>query len=222
MYKKSALFSCLMLLLPLIPAFSAVEFLGLEALQEADRVRLDWATSSETANQGFILERKSDSLAAWEALNDYLHNDDLRSPGSVSYRTDYSYIDSSVRVGECYHYRLSGVDIASNIGRLDSLCICLSGTGVKKLFPLDFAFEAFPNPFNPEVKLSFNNPGGKNIGIDIYSLRGERIMRFRSAGTGPENTLLIWNAAEFPAGVYLAVLKVDGFPATTQKLLYLK
>lgn len=202
--------------------FSAVEFLGMSAVRDGDHVQLNWATASETENQGFILERKCDSLAVWEPLSDYLHNDALRGQGTVSYRTDYSYTDSTVFPGEYYFYRISGIDNASNIGVLDSVGIFLSVTSVKRPLPETFELKVYPNPFNPRVTLAFAAAAGEVAEVEIYDLRGNKICRLPADSPQTGRISLTWDATGAGTGLYLAVLKINGIPRSKRKLLLIK
>lgn len=223
MYKDTVVFRLPFLMLAAASLlFSAVEFLGMSAIRNGDHVQLNWATASETENQGFILERKCDSLAAWGPLSDYLHNDALRGLGTVSYRTDYSYTDSTVSPGEYYYYRLSGIDNANNIGILDSAVIFLSATSVKRPLPVTFELTAFPNPFNPRINFAFSVAPGEIPEMEIYDLLGNKVCMLPADKPLTGRITMRWDAAGAGAGVYLAVLKINGIPRSSRKLLLLK
>ncbi len=81
---------------------------------------------------------------------------------------------------------------------------------------------AYPNPFNPEVTLSFTLEQASTVKLHVFDTRG------RSVGTVLQNASLpaglhrqSWNAAELPAGVYLVKLQTDRITAL-QKIVLLK
>jgi len=201
--------------------FSAVEFMGFDAEIQDGNVLLTWSTATETANQGFILERKTNSLAAWGPLTSYLDSDDLLGQGTVSYQTDYSYVDTSVVEQETYYYRISGVDEASNIGVLDSLSITVGETSVKQILPDDFSLKCYPNPFNPIIAISFQLSTFSSLNASIYNSKGILVEKLLDKNISSGAHKLIWNAKNNPSGIYILKLRAGNI-TKTQKLVLMK
>lgn len=218
---------CLFFILLSCSLFAAVEFLGLQVSAENESVLLEWSTSSETANQGFVLERKTDSTAAWDFLDSYIYNDLLRGRGSVSSLTNYSYVDSLVSVGQFYLYRISGVDNAGNFGRLDSVSVLLSETGTSPELPGSFTLNAYPNPFNAETTLDFSLD--RNVPVlllQVYDIGGNICFSQRIHDPSAGNRRFILRSGTLSSGVYFCSLQALGYDGKkrqiTKKLLLLK
>jgi hypothetical protein len=207
--------------------FAAVEFLGLDVLQEHENVRLEWSTSSERQNLGYILERKTDSTAAWDPLDHYIHNDLLLGQGTVSIKTDYAYIDSNVVSGTRYFYRLSGMDAASNIGYLDSVSILVTETRTRPLLPLSLVLNIYPNPFNAQITIDYVlHRDLRELYYRIYDIRGNMCFSGCLSGVERGNHRDVLPTGAWSSGVYFFNVRVPDergkIQHITKKLLLLK
>ncbi len=205
----------------------AVEFLGLDLHQENQSLILQWSTASETENMGFILERKTDSLEVWNPLSDHINNDNLRGQRTVSTLTEYSYRDSLVEVGFTYYYRISGIDIANNIGVLDSASLLVRSTEVTSVLPDNFTLQIYPNPFNPTAIICFSLPEAAFVALNIFDLHGRRISKVCDGNMlNPGNHTITWFAEGIPSGVYfcnlIVSLQTGKKQQITKKILLLK
>lgn len=200
----------------------AVEFIGIEASIQDLKVVLTWSTATETENQGFILEKKTDSLAVWNPLSSYINNDDLRGQGTVSSTTNYTYTDSLVTNGETYFYRILGIDNANNIGLLDSLSILVGEVGIKPKVPSDFILTAYPNPFNPRTIISMQYAEISHAAVNIYNVQGVLVEKLFNDWVDAGNCDLAWDAGMMPSGVYVCVLSIDGKLVASQKLVLVR
>ena len=140
-------------------------------------VKLFWTTDSEIENQGFIIERhlnrQAEPVEAWKEIASFTTNDDLLGQGSTTAQNDYYYIDKNVKPGDTYSYRLSDVDYQGVITGHAEIDVTVKDAGAD-LKPSDVKLnKAFPNPFNPEVNLSFTleNPA-ENLSLAIYDIQG--------------------------------------------------
>ena len=189
----------------------AVEFIGIEASIQDLKVVLTWSTATETANLGFILERKTDSLASWESHANYLNNDALVGQGTVSTQSNYTYTDSLVTNGETYFYRISGIDYANNIGLLDSLSILVGEVGIKPMVPSDFILTAYPNPFNSRIAISYQLSASSQIEMNIYNTRGLLVEQLFEGWVDEGKYGLIWDASGMSSGVYIVKMEAGEF-----------
>ena len=201
--------------------FSAVEFLEFNAELQGLNILLSWSTATETANSGFILERKTASLASWESLANYMNDDALVGQGTVSTQSNYTYTDSLVTNGETYFYRISGIDYANNIGLLDSLSIMVGEVGIRPVVPSDFILTAYPNPFNPRAVISMHYAMGRNTVLNIYNIHGilvdQLINGFVESGTHE----MIWDASNMPSGVYIVKMQAGEY-LHSRKIILMK
>ncbi len=199
----------------------AVEFIGIEASIQDLKVVLTWSTATETANLGFILERKTDSLASWESHANYLNDDALVGQGTVSTQSNYTYTDSLVTNGITYFYRISGIDYANNIGLLDSLSILVEEVGIKPMVPSDFILTAYPNPFNPRIAISYKLSASSHINTSIYNTQGILVKKLINGFVEAGNHEIIWDATGMPSGVYIVTMRVEN-TVKSQKIALIK
>ncbi|MBU0529963.1 lamin tail domain-containing protein, partial [bacterium] len=80
-----------------------VELSSFTAEPTAQGILLMWTTESEIENLGFILERKTASTN-WQEIVNYKQDDALMGQGTVSFATDYEYLDKLVQQGNTYEY----------------------------------------------------------------------------------------------------------------------
>jgi len=222
MKKNSIAFLALLLTCVILSAVpSAVEFLGINASVQDLSVILNWSTATETENQGFILERKTDSLSSWDPLASYINSDALIGQGTVSSQTNYSYADSLVISGETYFYRISGIDNANNIGLLDSLSITVEEVGLAPIVPCAFILTAYPNPFNPRIVITLQYPVNSNTSVNIYDIQGALVDQLINGFVGAGHYELTWDASGMPSGVYI-VKMLAGKIQRSQKIVLMK
>ncbi len=85
---------------------------------------------------------------------------------------------------------------------------------------------AFPNPFNPSVTIRYDLIESMSITIDVFDLRGRRIITLIDEKQTPGSHELKWTGhngagAQVGAGVYIVVLKAGGL-SQSQKITFLK
>ena len=73
-------------------------------------------TESEIDNLGYLIFRRVISSltkvgSEWKMIDSYQTNPDLKGQGSVTFHTEYSYVDKFVEAGNTYQYQLVDVDI---------------------------------------------------------------------------------------------------------------
>ena len=150
-----------------------VELTSFAGSYENNKVALNWITSSELNNQGFVVERKTE-------------NSDWNSIGFVSgYNTttethNYQFTDNEIAANK-YFYRLKQVDFDGTFEYSNIIEIDINSVS-------EFALnQNYPNPFNPTTKISFTIPQTANVKLSIYNAIGEKIAELineaKSAGT---------------------------------------
>ena len=97
--------------------------------------------------------------------------------------------------------------------------------GVEDIFgvlPENFELKAaYPNPFNPTTTLNFTIPDEANIELAIYNANGQCVDILANKNFTEGNHSYIWNATNFPSGVYFANLRFEG-KSKVQKLILMK
>jgi len=142
-------------------------------------VLLKWSTESETNNLGFILERNvgadhdppSEVGMGWQTIASYQTNPDLQSQGNTSSSTDYSFIDGNTKLGWTYSYRLSDVSRTGTAHVTDAIQIALPDAPKETVLA-----PPFPNPFNPQTKISYQLAESGLVTITVYDILGRKVM----------------------------------------------
>jgi 5'-nucleotidase/UDP-sugar diphosphatase len=91
--------------------------------------------------------------------------------------------------------------------------------------PNDFdLLQNFPNPFNPETRISYTIPGGSDVSIDIYDLLGQKIRTLVDSYQSPGNYTVIWNGCDqigrrVASGIYFYKMQAGDFTQTRKMSL---
>jgi len=86
--------------------------------------------------------------------------------------------------------------------------------------PLDFNLEQnYPNPFNPATTIRYQLPAAKHVTIYIYNIKGQLLTTLVNEPKNAGEHTLIWNARDFPSGVYYYQIIAGEFSATRKCLL---
>ena len=91
----------------------------------------------------------------------------------------------------------------------------------------DYHLSNHPNPFNPSTNISFSvTQTSSFVTVEIYNSKGQKIDELsihngQSVSAGLKSSIT-WEADNFPSGVYLYKLIVDGKEAASNKMLLLK
>lgn len=149
--------------------------------------------------------------------------------GLDTYARDFNHIDVSL---EKHHYSIiningrilnfKAVDINGNI--IDTFSIDKSTTGSIKTGAVinNYKLEQnFPNPFNPDTKISFNIPENSQTNLTVYNLLGENVAElvngFLIAGHYEE----YFSGKELASGIYYYRLNAGKY-SETRKMVLLK
>jgi len=72
-------------------------------------------------------------------------------------------------------------------------------------------YQNYPNPFNPSTEIKYELPNHSHVCLEIYDILGrlQEVLVDEIKEKGLHR--LHWNAANYPAGIYVYILKADGF-----------
>jgi len=82
-------------------------------------------------------------------------------------------------------------------------------------------YPASPNPFNSSVKLSMYLPREEHVSLSVFDIKGREVSRFVDGRITKGKQTIAWNAENFPAGFYMAVMKTSDFVAF-EKIIIIK
>ena len=176
-------------------------------------MHISWQTGSQTENAFFLLERKTENLD-WEVIQR------ITGAGTSSEKLEYSYIDRDVEMGKTYSYRLLDVSYSGETGISQTLNIIILEENHDIINDLEF-FSIYPNPFNPETRISFNLKEPSSVIIDIYTLTGKRIDRICNENFESGYHEMSWRPKDLTSGIYLLAVNSQNL-YKTHKILYIK
>ncbi|MGH7491811.1 MAG: T9SS type A sorting domain-containing protein [bacterium] len=158
------------------------------------------ATNSITANSNFTINSSA-----------YVNFQVGNSSGNVILKDGFL-----TRQGSEFHAFIGGqVPKRSNV---EESTIAIETNGIPITYSL---LDNYPNPFNPETKISYEMAQDGFATVRVYDFLGREIMtlvdRYQTAG----KYVVTFNAAELPSGMYVYQLTVNDF-ISTKKMLLLK
>jgi hypothetical protein len=77
----------------------------------------------------------------------------------------------------------------------------------------------YPNPFNPTTNIRYEIPNKSFVKLGITDMLGREIETLVNEKQSPGTYSIIWNASQYPSGVYFYKLTTDGFTDTKRMLL---
>jgi endonuclease/exonuclease/phosphatase family metal-dependent hydrolase len=88
-------------------------------------------------------------------------------------------------------------------------------------------FQNYPNPFNSTTIIKYSVPYEMNIWINIYSISGRLIRKFKKHPDNAGEFQVVWNGKneqnqEVSAGIYYYQIQSDSRSLETRKMLFLK
>ena len=90
--------------------------------------------------------------------------------------------------------------------------------------PAPTELQCYPNPFNPELTISFSLKEQKKVILDIYNIKGQKVKSLVNETFRPENYNIIWKGdnemgQKAGSGVYFIRLEIDDKVITSKAVL---
>jgi hypothetical protein len=171
------------------------------------QVMLNWETATEINNQGFEIERRTES-------SEYRTVGFVEGYGTTTEQRSYSYLDQTVEQGVNF-YRLKQVDFDGSFSYSDEIEVDVTG-------PLTFNLDQnYPNPFNPSTNINFSIPESGNVRLAVYNLVGEEVAILVDGFTHAGFYEATFDASNLPSGIYLYKLQ-SANSVQTKKMMLLK
>jgi hypothetical protein len=131
---------------------------------------------------------------------------DLANPANIQAITDTTFYSEPI-TGTNYLYALTALDRLHNESAPAQLIYLLATASPQSLA----LFEgAVPNPFGAETRLAFTLPNPGPADLRVYDVAGREVAVLNTGPLGAGRHEVTWLAAEWPAGVYVAVLRTSG------------
>lgn len=180
------------------------------AVVQNRNIKLNWATSTETNNSGFEVERASTT----ETPLVYRSTAFVKGKGTTNLQTNYIYEDKNLMTGK-YKYRLKQIDANGYIEYF-----YLNGdfeVGVPGSYNLS---QNYPNPFNPVTKINFQIPVDTKVMLTVYDINGREISIIINNKFMKANYYTVdFNGANISSGVYFYRIVADKFVSTKKMVL---
>tara|TARA_B100000686_G_C16155976_1_gene649114 strand:- start:182 stop:613 length:432 start_codon:yes stop_codon:yes gene_type:complete len=81
---------------------------------------------------------------------------------------------------------------------------------------------AYPNPFNPTVNIVIELEESSDIKATIYNLKGQLVSTIVNGTLDYGVNNIMWDANNFPSGIYFINIESNGQLLSTQKISLLK
>jgi len=105
---------------------------------------------------------------------------------------------------------------------ITDLIVASSSQQITVSTPSMFALEsAYPNPFNPSTSMRLHIPIESSVNVSVYNLMGQQVDLIHDGLLASGYTNLIWNAVNFPSGMYIVRATSNAY-TTSQKIMLLK
>jgi len=79
--------------------------------------------------------------------------------------------------------------------------------------------QPYPNPFNPSVTVPITLPHKGRLRVQVFNVLGQAVGVLYDAKAGPGDLNVIWDAADFPSGVYFFKVVFNDLPKTVSAVL---
>lgn len=178
-----------------------VELLSFNATADRHQINLDWVTASEINNKGFVVERSSNDIDEFTAI------DFVEARGGDS-RTTYRLADTDVVPNVQYYYRLKQVDFD---GAFE-----YSGIRTAEIEGREKAFQIQPNPTQGTFEVQWADAADTPEAIQVLDVSGKVVANYQ-----PESgaaTRLPVNIGHLPNNLYFVKIRSKA-EVITKKLL---
>ncbi len=190
---------------------SPVELASFTSSTNRNNVTLNWATTRETNNQGFDIQRKT-SGSDWATVGN------VAGFGNSTETHNYSFTER-INTGN-YSYRLHQKDFNGNTQdfNLSSEVI----VGIPSTYSIS---QNYPNPFNPSTKIDYDLPFTGKVSILLYDISGREVGNLVNEVKDAGYYTVKFNASNLASGMYFYRITAQGNNqnfVSTKKMVLIK
>jgi hypothetical protein len=162
-------------------------------VNDLGQVVLNWETATEVNNQGFEIERRTET-------SEFRTVGFVEGYGTTTEPRSYIYTDVTAENGINY-YRLKQVDFNGTYEYSDEVEVDVNG-------PLTFDLaQNYPNPFNPSTNIKYSVPEAGNIRLSVYNVVGEEVAVLAEGFSESGFFEVTFDASNLPSGIYISKLQ---------------
>ena len=177
-----------------------VELTSFTAKANNNEVVLNWSTATETNNQGFDIERKSNGQ--FEKVG-Y-----VAGFGTTTEVKAYTFTDKTVGSGN-YTYRLKQVDFNGTFEYSPEVEVEVSAPKVYQLS------QNYPNPFNPATTINFSLASDSKVSLKIFDVIGQEVAQLVNGQLVAGQHNVNFDASSLNSGVYFYKIEANGVDGTS-------
>ena len=181
-----------------------VELASFSALSDKNDVVLSWYTATETNNQGFEIQRKTDG--------EYQKIGFVQGQGTTTEIQNYVYRDEELLSGS-YTYRLKQMDFDGSFAYSDEVQVEISQPDVFYLG------QNYPNPFNPTTNIQYSIPQEGMVSLKVYDLLGKEVATLVNEPQQAGTFDVSFDGSNLASGVYYYMLTSGDLKATKKLML---
>lgn len=194
---------------------NSIEFVGLTSFSVEyvnGEILIQWETATEVNIYGYDIVR-GNTNDSWSTIG-------FIPGGGTRYTlSKYSYIDLDPIKNDNNLYYLKQINSNGYYVNSDTITISIT-TDVNddKLnsFELD---QNYPNPFNPTTNISYSLQEASNVEMIVFNALGEKIAILENKFQYEGRHSVIFDASNFPSGVYFYRISAGDFVQTKKMML---
>ena len=190
-----------------------VELSSFFVKQQAQFAQISWTTQSESNMNGFQVKR-----ATKEDYSDAVTVSELIGATNETVAHVYSYIDRNVVEGDTYYYQLEAINYDGTNAFFNLGSIKIEEPQAPQLPTVTELSANYPNPFNPETKISFKVKEGETATLSIYNQKGQIVSRNSYVAGNHE---IVWDGTKQASGIYFYKLQSPTY-SKIRKMIMLK
>ena len=173
-----------------------VDLINFTATGVDKAIELDWQTSQESENAGFVVQRSLNG-------RDFTDIGRVAAAGGPDGVRTYALTDTNVNSGPLYYYRLKQEDITGGFEYSPIRTARLAGASVGEW---SFGFP-YPNPVETETTVQVYAPSDGRINFTLFNAGGQRILSDSQTVYGRTDNQVEVRVGRVPAGIY--TLRLD-------------
>lgn len=174
-----------------------VELVSLSITAKEEGALLSWRTIAEINNLGFEIQRKRKGANEWNTVGF------VKGKGNSNNVNNYTFFDKLSSEG-IYFYRLKQIDYDGKYKYTSVISLIY-----KKEIKAFLLEQNYPNPFNSFTKIKFEIPYKTELTLDIYDIRGQKIITLVKGTYEAGFYEINFNADFLSAGNYFYVLSTN-------------
>lgn len=182
-----------------------VELTAFDALVNGDAVRLNWETATETNNAGFDIEH---ALAG--EIPKFSSIGFITGAGSTLEAQQYAFEVDGLAPGN-HLFRLKQIDFDGGFAYSDPVALEIAGSFVLR--------PAYPNPFNPTTRISYDVPTSASVTVHVYDVLGRSVQTLVDSVQDAGRYDVTFDATGLASGIYYYRMEAGAFTDTRQMLL---